>query len=82
MNNEKIKKYIEYGKKASKDAQASNTAFYDMLDTMEDLSNELNLKILKHQKSIATADNSFSNGIRSLITKEVNAELKAMKENK
>ena len=81
MNNEKMIKYVEYGKKASKDAQASNNAFYDMLDTI-DLSNELDLKILKHQKSIATADNSFSNGIRSLITKEVNAELKAMKENK
>lgn len=81
MNNEKIAKYIEYGKKANKEAITSNNEFYDLLDTI-DLANELDVRILKHSKSIATANNSFSNGIRSLITKEVNAELKALKENK
>lgn len=81
MNNEIIKKYVEYGKKAYKQAMASNQEFYDLVDKI-DLSNELDVKVLKHSKAISSADASFSNGIRSLITKEVNAELKALKENK
>lgn len=81
IDNEKMAKYIEIGKKASKEANTSNNEFYDLLDTI-DKTNELDVRILKHSKSIATANNSFSNGIRSLITKELNAELKALKENK
>lgn len=81
MNNDRIARYIEEGKKANKNAIMQNNEFYDLLDKV-DLSDPLDIILLQNSKASASASNTNSNRIRTLITKTVNAELKALKENK
>lgn len=81
MNNDRITRYIEAGKKANKEAVMQNNEFYDLLDKV-DLTDPLDIVLLQNSKSSASASNTNSNRIRTLITKTVNAELKALKENK
>lgn len=81
MINEDIKTLLELGIEANKDATKSLNNLYDEITTL-DLSNDLDMIKYKFKKSTCNASSAYNNGIKRLLNKKINEEIKAIKENK
>ena len=80
MNREYLNTIIEVGKEATKEANKTNTAFFDTLSSV-DFNNDLDVLIFKNKKAQMNANNSLANGCRRLANKEINKYFKELKEN-
>lgn len=80
MNREYLNTIIEVGKEATKKANATNSAFFDTLSSV-DFNNDLDVLIFKNKKAQMNANNGLANGCRRLANKEINKYFKELKEN-
>lgn len=80
MDREYLNKIIEVGKEATKEANKTNTAFFDTLSSV-DFNNDLDVLLFKNKKQQMSASNSLANGCRRLANKEINKYFKELKEN-
>lgn len=80
MNREYLNTIIEVGKEATKEANKTNTAFFDTLSSV-DFNNDLDVLLFKNKKAQMNASNSLANGCRRLANKEINKYFKELKEN-
>ena len=78
---EDIKILLELGIEANKDANKALTNLYDEIATL-DINNDLEMLKYKYKKSTCNATSSYNNGIKRLVNKKINEEIKAIKENK
>ena len=81
MINEEIKTLLELGIEANKDANKALNNLYDEIATL-DINNDLEMLRFKFKKSTCNASSSYNNGIKRLVNKKINDEIKAIKENK
>ena len=81
MMNEEIKTLLELGIDASKEATKSLNSLYDEIATL-DITNDLEMLRFKFKKSTCNAASSYNNGIKRLVNKKINDEIKAIKESK
>ena len=81
MINEEIKTLLELGIEANKDANKSLNSLYDEIATLN-INNDLEMLRFKFKKSTCNATSSYNNGIKRLVNKKINEEIKAIKENK
>ena len=81
MINEEIKTLLELGIDANKDATKALNSLYDEISTL-DINNDLELLRFKFKKSTCNATTSYNNGIKRLLNKKINDEIKAIKESK
>ena len=81
MINEEIKTLLTLGIEANKDANKSLNNLYDEIATL-DLNNDLEMLRFKFKKSTCNAASSYNNGIKRLLNKKINDEIKAIKESK
>ena len=81
MINEDIKTLLTLGIEANKDANKSLNNLYDEIATL-DLNNDLEMLRFKFKKSTCNAASSYNNGIKRLLNKKINDEIKAIKESK
>lgn len=81
MINEEIKILLELGIEASKDATKSLNSLYDEIATLN-INNDLEMLKYKFKKSSCNASSAYNNGIKRLLNKKINEEIKAIKENK
>lgn len=80
MNREYLNKIIEVGKEATKEANKTNTAFFDTLASV-DFNNDLDVLLFKNKKAQVNNNNSLANGCRRLANKEINKYFKELKDN-
>ena len=80
MDREYLNTIIEVGKEATKDANKTNTAFFDTLANV-DFNNDLDVLLFKNKKAQMNANNMLANGCRRLANKEINKYFKELKEN-
>lgn len=78
---EEIKILLEIGIEANKDATKSLNSLYDEISTL-DINNDLEMIRYKFKKSTCNATSSYNNGIKRLVNKKINEQIKAIKENK
>lgn len=81
MINEEIKTLLALGIEANKDANKALTSLYDEIATLN-VDNDLEMLKFKYKKSTCNATSSYNNGIKRLVNKKINEEIKALKENK
>ena len=81
MINEEIKTLLEIGLEASKEATKSLNSLYDEIATLK-INNDLEMLEFKFKKSTCNATSAYNNGIKRLINKKINDEIKAIKESK
>ena len=81
MINEEIKTLLELGIEVNKDATKSLSNLYDEIATL-DINNDLEMLRFKFKKSTCKAASSYNNGIKRLVNKKINEEIKAIKESK
>ena len=81
MINEDIKTLLQLGIDANKDANKALNSLYDEIATL-DVNNDLDLLKFKFKKSTCNASSSYNNGIKRLVNKKINDEIKAIKESK
>ena len=81
MINEDIKTLLELGIEANKDANKSLNNLYDEIATLN-INNDLEMLKFKFKKSTCNATSSYNNGIKRLVNKKINDEIKAIRENK
>ena len=81
MMNEDLKILLELGIEANKEATKSLNNLYDEITTLN-VNNDLELLKYKYKKSTCNASTSYNNGIKRLVNKKINDEIKAIKENK
>ena len=81
MINEEIKTLLEIGIEVNKDANKALNNLYDEIATL-DINNDLEMLRFKFKKSTCNASSSYNNGIKRLLNKKINDEIKAIKENK
>lgn len=81
MINEDIKTLLELGLEANKEATKSLSNLYDEIATLN-VNNDLELLRFKFKKSTCNATSSYNNGIKRLVNKKINEEIKAIKEDK
>ena len=81
MINEEIKTLLELGIEINKDATKALNNLYDEI-SMLDINNDLEMLKFKFKKSTCNATSSYNNGIKRLVNKKINEEIKALKENK
>ena len=80
MINEEIKTLLELGIDANKEATKALSNLYDEMTTL-DINNDLELLRYKFKKSTCNATSSYNNGIKRLVNKKINEQIKAIKEN-
>lgn len=78
---EDIKILVELGIEANKDATKSLNSLYDEISTL-DINNDLEMIRYKFKKSTCNATSSYNNGIKRLLNKKINEQIKAIKESK
>ena len=81
MINEEIKILIELGMDASKEATKSLNNLYDAIANLN-INNDLEMLKFKFKKSTCNAASSYNNGIKRLVNKKINDQIKAIKEDK
>lgn len=81
MVNEEIKTLLNLGMEANKEANKSLNSLYDEIATL-DVNNDLEMLKFKYKKSTCNASSAYNNGIKRLVNKKINEEIKAIKENK
>lgn len=81
MINEEIKTLLILGIEANKDASKSLSNLYDEISSL-DINNDLEMLKYKFKKSTCNATSSYNNGIKRLLNKKINEEIKAIKESK
>ena len=81
MINDEIKILLELGIEANKEANKSLNNLYDEIATLN-VNNDLEMLKYKFKKSTCNATSSYNNGIKRLVNKKINEEIKAIKENK
>ena len=81
MVNEDIKTLLELGFEANKDANKALNNLYDEIATLN-VNNDLELLRFKFKKSTCNATSAYNNGIKRLVNKKINDEIKALKEDK
>ena len=81
MVNEEIKTLLELGFEANKDANKALNSLYDEIATLN-INNDLEMLKFKFKKSTCNATSSYNNGIKRLLNKKINDEIKALKESK
>ena len=81
MINEDIKTLLELGIEANKDANKALNSIYDEIATL-DMNNDLEMLRFKFKKSTCNASSAYNNGIKRLVNKKINDEIKAIKESK
>ena len=81
MINNEIKTLLELGIEANKDATKALNSLYDEIATL-DINNDLEMLRFKFKKSTCNASSSYNNGIKRLVNKKINDEIKAIKESK
>ena len=81
MINEEIKTLIELGMDASKEATKSLNNLYDAISNL-DITNDLEMLKYKFKKSSCNAASSYNNGIKRLLNRKINDQIKAIKEDK
>ena len=81
MVNEEIKTLLTLGIEANKDANKAINNLYDEIATLN-INNDLELLRFKFKKSTCNATSSYNNGIKRLLNKKINDEIKALKESK
>ena len=81
MINEEIKTLLTLGIEANKDANKSLNSLYDEIATL-DINNDLEMLRFKYKKSNCNATSAYNNGIKRLLNKKINEEIKAIKESK
>ena len=80
MINEEIKTLLTLGIEANKDANKALNNLYDEIATL-DINNDLEMIKFKFKKSTCNATSTYNNGIKRLVNKKINEEIKAIKEN-
>ena len=78
---EEIKTLLELGIEINKEATKSLNSLYDEITTL-DINNDLEMLRFKFKKSSCNATSSYNNGIKRLVNKKINEEIKAIKESK
>lgn len=78
---EDIKILLELGIDANKEATKALSNLYDEITTL-DINNDLEMLKYKFKKSTCNATSSYNNGIKRLVNKKINEEIKALKESK
>ena len=81
MINEEIKTLLTLGIEANKEANKSLNNLYDEIATLN-INNDLEMLRFKFKKSTCNATSSYNNGIKRLVNKKINEEIKALKESK
>ena len=81
MINEEIKTLLQLGIDANKDANKALNNLYDEISTL-DMNNDLEMIKFKFKKSTCNATSAYNNGIKRLVNKKINEEIKAIKESK
>ena len=81
MINEEIKTLLELGIEVNKDASKTLNSLYDEIATLN-VNNDLEMLKFKFKKSTCNATSAYNNGIKRLLNKKINEEIKAIKENK
>lgn len=81
MINEEIKTLLELGIEANKDATKALNSLYDEITTL-DVNNDLEMLRYKFKKSTCNSNSAYNNGIKRLVNKKINDQIKAIKENK
>ena len=81
MINEDIKTLLELGIDANKEATKALNNLYDEITTLN-INNDLEMLKFKFKKSTCNATSSYNNGIKRLVNKKINEEIKAIKESK
>lgn len=78
---EDIKTLLEIGIEANKDANKALNNLYDEIATLN-VDDDLEMIKYKFKKSTCNATSAYNNGIKRLVNKKINEEIKALKENK
>ena len=78
---EDIKTLLELGFEANKEATKALSNLYDEIATLN-VNNDLELLKFKFKKSTCNASSAYNNGIKRLVNKKINEEIKALKEDK
>ena len=78
---EDIKILLELGLEANKDANKALNSLYDEIATLN-VNNDLELLRFKFRKSTCNASSAYNNGIKRLVNKKINEQIKAIKESK
>ena len=81
MMNDEIKTLIELGIEANKDATKALSSLYDEIATLN-INNDLEMLRFKFKKSSCNASSSYNNGIKRLLNKKINEQIKELKESK
>ena len=81
MINEELKTLLNLGIEASKEATKSLNSLYDEIATLN-INNDLEMIRFKFKKSTCNATSAYNNGIKRLVNKKINEEIKAIKESK
>ena len=81
MINEDIKTLLELGIESNKEATKALNNLYDEIATL-DINNDLEMLRFKFKKSTCNASSAYNNGIKRLVNKKINDEIKAIKESK
>ena len=81
MINEELKTLLQLGMDANKDANKSLSNLYDEISTLN-INNDLEMIKYKFKKSMCNATSAYNNGIKRLVNKKINDEIKAIKESK
>ena len=81
MINNEIKTLLELGIDANKEATKSLNSLYDEISTLN-INDDLEMLRFKFKKSSCNATSAYNNGIKRLLNKKINDEIKAIKENK
>ena len=81
MINEEIKTLLTLGIEANKEANKALSNLYDEIATLN-INNDLEMLKFKFRKSTCNATSSYNNGIKRLVNKKINDEIKAIKESK
>ena len=81
MINEDIKTLLTLGIEANKDATKSLNSLYDEIATL-DINNDLEMIKYKFKKATCNASSTYNNGIKRLLNKKINEQIKAIKEDK
>ena len=81
MINDELKTLLELGLEANKDANKALNNLYDEITTLN-INNDLEMLKFKFKKSTCNATSSYNNGIKRLLNKKINDQIKAIKESK
>ena len=81
MMNEEIKTLLTLGMDVNKEASKALSNLYDEIATLN-INNDLELLRFKFKKSTCNATSSYNNGIKRLVNKKINDQIKAIKESK